>query len=139
VLRAALDAILYIARTGCQWRMLSKGFPPFTTVRVYFFDWRDDGSLLRMSILSCCCKRASREASPSAGSSKLRGIQPARLQRRPRCRRSSRHPRGSRLITRNNPSTPIGAPVVVSTRLLVEFGGVVDAWMPSLSALKYLV
>src|SRR5436189_5284963 len=32
-LRAVLDAILYIARTGCQWRMLPKDFPPFTTVR----------------------------------------------------------------------------------------------------------
>ena len=32
-LRAVLDAILYIARTGCQWRMLPKDFPPFTTVQ----------------------------------------------------------------------------------------------------------
>src|SRR6516165_8965750 len=31
-LRAVLDAILYIARTGCQWRMLPKDFPAFTTV-----------------------------------------------------------------------------------------------------------
>ena len=35
-LRAVLDAILYIARTGCQWRMLPKDFPPFTTVQDYF-------------------------------------------------------------------------------------------------------
>jgi cytochrome c oxidase subunit 1 len=40
-LRAVLDAILYIARTGCQWRMLPKDFPPFTTVQGYFYDWRD--------------------------------------------------------------------------------------------------
>jgi len=46
-------------------------------------------------------------------------------QRRPRCRRSSRHPRGSRLIIRNNPSRPIGAPVVVSTRFVVELGSAV--------------
>jgi putative transposase len=32
-LRAVIDAILYIARTGCQWRMLPKDFPPFTTVQ----------------------------------------------------------------------------------------------------------
>src|SRR5437879_10477449 len=32
-LRAVFDAILYIARTGCQWRMLPKDFPPFTTVQ----------------------------------------------------------------------------------------------------------
>ena len=42
-LRKVLDAILYIARTGCQWRMLSKDFPPFTTVQGYFYDWRDNG------------------------------------------------------------------------------------------------
>src|SRR6266478_2518427 len=42
-LRAVLDAILYIARSGCQWRMLPKDFPPFTTVQGYFYDWRDNG------------------------------------------------------------------------------------------------
>src|SRR5258705_12993077 len=42
-LRAVLDALLYIARTGCQWRMLPKGFPPFTPVQGYFYDWRDGG------------------------------------------------------------------------------------------------
>jgi transposase len=42
-LRAVLGAILYIARTGCQWRMLPKDFPPFTTVQGYFYDWRDNG------------------------------------------------------------------------------------------------
>src|SRR6267378_26860 len=35
-LRAVLDAILYIARTGCQWRMLPKDFPSFTMVQGYF-------------------------------------------------------------------------------------------------------
>jgi transposase len=44
-LRAVLDAILYIARTGCQWRMLPKDFPPFSTVQGYFYDWRDDDGL----------------------------------------------------------------------------------------------
>src|SRR5215469_14358055 len=42
-LRAVVDAILYLARTGCPWRMLPKDFPPFTTVQGYFYDWRDDG------------------------------------------------------------------------------------------------
>jgi transposase len=42
-LRAVLDAILYIARAGCQWRMLPKDVPPFTNVQRYFYDWRDDG------------------------------------------------------------------------------------------------
>src|SRR5512139_3607400 len=42
-MRAVLDAIFYIIETGCQWRMLPKDFPPFTTVQGYFYQWRDDG------------------------------------------------------------------------------------------------
>jgi len=42
-LRAVVDAILHIARSGCQWRLLPKDFPPFTTVQGYFYDWRDQG------------------------------------------------------------------------------------------------
>jgi putative transposase len=60
-LRAVLDAILYIARTGCQWRMLPKDFPPFTTLQGYFYDWPDNG-LFAASIFTCCCKCAKRLA-----------------------------------------------------------------------------
>src|SRR5512132_392534 len=42
-MRAVVDAIFYIIETGCQWRMLPKDFPPFTTVQGYFYQWRDDG------------------------------------------------------------------------------------------------
>lgn len=42
-LRSVVDGVLYIATTGCQWRMLPKDFPPFTTVQGYFYDWRDSG------------------------------------------------------------------------------------------------
>jgi len=31
--------------TGCQWRMLPKDFPPFTTVQNCFYDWFDMGVL----------------------------------------------------------------------------------------------
>ena len=64
-----LDAILYIARTGCQWRMLPKDFPPFTTVQGYFYDWRDDGLFekINFELLLQTREVAGREASPSAG------------------------------------------------------------------------
>ena len=39
-LRDVFDAILYIATTGCQWRMLPNDFPAVSTVRRYFYDWR---------------------------------------------------------------------------------------------------
>jgi putative transposase len=68
-LRAVLDAILYIARTGCQWRMLPKDFPPFTTVQGYFYDWRDNGlfETINFALLLEAREAAGREASPSAG------------------------------------------------------------------------
>src|ERR1700751_6254754 len=48
-LRAVVDAILYIVRTGCQWRLLPKDFPPFTTVQGYFYDWRDQNLFERIN------------------------------------------------------------------------------------------
>src|SRR5580692_5212464 len=68
-LRAVLDAILYIARTGCQWRMLPKDFPAFTTVQGYFYDWRDDGLFekINFALLLEAREAAGREPSPSAG------------------------------------------------------------------------
>src|ERR1700720_3791664 len=39
--RVIMNAILYIAATGCQWRALPKDFPPYSTVQHYFYDWRD--------------------------------------------------------------------------------------------------
>jgi|SRR5690348_8439465 len=68
-LRAIVDAILYIARTGCQWRLLPKDFPPFTTVQGYFYDWRDQGLFDRINfeLLLQAREAAGREPSPSAG------------------------------------------------------------------------
>src|SRR5438105_14064335 len=68
-LRAVLDAILYIARTGCQWRSLPKDFPPFTTVQGYFYDWRDNSlfETINFTLLLQAREAAGREASPTAG------------------------------------------------------------------------
>jgi putative transposase len=44
-LRAVVDAILYVLRTGCQWRYLPKDFPPKSTVWGYFDQWQHDGTL----------------------------------------------------------------------------------------------
>src|SRR6516164_8534892 len=43
--RDVLDAILYLLRTGCQWRYLPKDFPPKSTVWRYFDEWRHHGTL----------------------------------------------------------------------------------------------
>src|ERR1700693_3357968 len=44
-MRDVVDAILYLLRTGCQWRYLPKDFPPKSTVWGYFDQWRHNGTL----------------------------------------------------------------------------------------------
>jgi putative transposase len=44
-MRDVVDAILYILRTGCQWRYLPGDLPPKSTVWRYFDRWRRDGTL----------------------------------------------------------------------------------------------
>ena len=68
-LRDVVDAILYMASTRCQWRMLPNDFPPVSTVRGYFYDWHDDGLLRRMNhrLVMAAREAAGREASPTAG------------------------------------------------------------------------
>jgi len=41
--RWVINAILYVARTGCQWRMLPTDFPNWSTVYGIFWRWRNDG------------------------------------------------------------------------------------------------
>jgi putative transposase len=43
--RDVLDAVLYILRTGCQWRYIPENFPPKSTVWRYFDEWRSNGTL----------------------------------------------------------------------------------------------
>ena len=47
-MREALNAIMYVLSTGCQWRYLPKDLPPRSTVYRYFRDWGIDGALDRI-------------------------------------------------------------------------------------------
>ena len=68
-LRDVIDAIQYIASSGCQWRMLPKNFPPVSTVRGYFYAWRDQGLWYAINHLLVAATREleDRDASPTAG------------------------------------------------------------------------
>ena len=68
-LRAVVDAIFYIAQTGCQWRLLPKDFPPYTTVQGYFYPWRDSGlwAVINQTLMMAAREAGGREASPTAG------------------------------------------------------------------------
>jgi putative transposase len=41
--RWVINAILYVVRTGCQWRMLPADFPKWNTVYGIFWKWRNEG------------------------------------------------------------------------------------------------
>ena len=42
-LREVVNAILYLNRSGCQWRMIPHEFPPWKTAYNYFRAWISDG------------------------------------------------------------------------------------------------
>ena|SRR2546423_8995047 len=48
-LREILNAILYLNRSGCQWRMLPHDLPYWQQVAYYFYKWLSDGTLERIN------------------------------------------------------------------------------------------
>ena len=48
-LRRIVEAILYLLRGGLPWRMLPPYFPPVSTVRRWFYLWRDNGLWLSLN------------------------------------------------------------------------------------------
>lgn len=43
-LRQVLNAILYVLKTGCQWRLLPREFPDCGAVTYYFYGWAHNGT-----------------------------------------------------------------------------------------------
>jgi putative transposase len=68
-LREITDAIFYIVRSGCAWRLLPHDFPPWKTVHHYFRTWRIDGTWERMhsALRKRVRVRVDRDPEPSAG------------------------------------------------------------------------
>jgi putative transposase len=67
--REILDAIFYVVRSGCSWRLLPHDFPPWKTVHHYFRTWRIDGTWERMhtALRRRLRVRKKRDPEPSAG------------------------------------------------------------------------
>jgi putative transposase len=47
--REILDAVFYVLRSGCPWRLLPRDFPPWETVYWWFGRWRADGTFERLN------------------------------------------------------------------------------------------
>jgi putative transposase len=68
-LRAILNAVFYVLKSGCPWRLLPKDFPPSKSVYDWFRRWRMDGTWERLNAelrerLRC---RLGRDPNASAG------------------------------------------------------------------------
>lgn len=68
-LKAIFDAIFYLLKTGCQWRMLPSDFPPSGTVYYYFSKWSHDGTLeeIHEVLRNKLRKQRGRKTSPRVG------------------------------------------------------------------------
>ncbi len=66
--REIVNAILYVLRTGCQWRAVPHDLPPWGTVWWYFRQWRDAGvwEQINTALREQDRVRVGREPTPSA-------------------------------------------------------------------------
>ena len=67
--RRILNAILYLNRTGCQWRHLPNDLPHWSTVHSCFWRWKWNGTLERIhqALHAQVRQEAGRQATPTAG------------------------------------------------------------------------
>ncbi len=68
-LREILNAIFYMVRSGCAWRLLPHEFPPWKTIHHYFRTWRINGTWekLHAALRNRLRVRLKRDPQPSAG------------------------------------------------------------------------
>ncbi|MCP4442211.1 MAG: IS5 family transposase, partial [Aureispira sp.] len=68
-LRKIFDAILWITRTGSQWRNMESKYPPWQAVYYYFYKWSRNGLLkeLNFALNSWARIQQSRARHPSLG------------------------------------------------------------------------
>ncbi len=67
-IREVINAIFYLLRAGCAWRLLPHDFPPWQTVYTYFRQWKKDGTwkTIHDTLHNECRKQDGREVEPSA-------------------------------------------------------------------------
>ena len=62
-LRLIINALLYLTKSGCQWRLLPNEFPAFPLVYYYFRRWQADGRWARLN--QALVRRHQQRAAPS--------------------------------------------------------------------------
>ena len=67
--RRILDAVFYVLKSGCPWRLLPREFPPWETVYSWFRKWTINGTFERLNaaLREVVRTRSGRNPLPSAG------------------------------------------------------------------------
>jgi putative transposase len=67
-MREVINALFYLSRAGCAWRLLPHDFPPWSTVHEYYWRWRRDGTWERIhdTLRETVRIEVGREPEPSA-------------------------------------------------------------------------
>lgn len=78
-LRPVLNGLLYLLKTGCQWRMVPREFGKWNTIYAYFKAWRQAGvwAKLMEALRQLERTRQERQPEPSAGSVDSQSIKTA--------------------------------------------------------------
>lgn len=68
-IREVVNALFYLARSGCAWRMLPHDFPDWKLVHFYFDAWQNDGTWERVhdALRADVRVKAGKQPFPSAG------------------------------------------------------------------------
>src|SRR5262245_7218214 len=76
-LREVLDAIFYLNRSGCQWRLLPHDFPPWSTVYTWFRRFRRDGTWERINdaLVPKAREQAGRDPTPRSSAVDSQSVQ----------------------------------------------------------------
>lgn len=79
-LKEIFDAIFYLLKTGCQWRMLPLHFPPWNTVYYYYRQWKNYGLIeeIHEALRNLVRKKVGRQESPSAACIDSRSVKTTR-------------------------------------------------------------
>ncbi len=78
-IRQVVNAIFYVIRSGCQWRMLPQDFPPWKTVYDYYWRWRRNGTWDQMhdTLREAVRVKVGKTSSPSAAIIDSRSVKTA--------------------------------------------------------------
>jgi len=80
-LRDIMNAIFYLLKTGCQWRMLPSDFAPWNTVYFYYSKWKNEGLIEELNeiLRNYIRNKSGKSISPSVGIIDSRSVKTTRL------------------------------------------------------------